>query len=273
MLGNIQSFAPSAARNPFGAAAVRVQAVPPVEARESPPPSSPQTPAARRQDNASTYTPSTKSAPGDAVYTRKGTLFSVERQDSFDLKIKTAEGDIATLSLSQHQSYSASGTSVTSQQGTTETLDVSASTALDVHISVKGELNAQETASINALVKQVSAVAGDFFAGDTQQAAKEAQRIDIRTQADTLSAFSFDLQSHEVQKAVAVYEGVANASMPLKPPVSPQKPAAQDTPAPNTGNDFLKQLLALFDGLTQQNTDVAQTTSGAQKVQPLIPAA
>ncbi len=271
------SIAPAALRNPYAAAVGRIQPIQPVvvhdpadraQARQS-------TPAASDTKPGATYTPSPRSRPGDGLYLRNGALqtsasasFSTDRQDSLELQIKTADGDIATINLAQSQSHSVSARASAAKGSASLEVSTQDKASLQVNMSVQGELDADETKSINALVQQINAVAQNFFAGDMEQAMAQAQGIDI-SQADTLGAFSLDLRSTEVQKtqkAVAAYQDVANGWV-APPPKAIAPTAAHAThDSSNTtdkGNTFMKRLLALLDGLKpteqQQGTPAPAT--------------
>ena len=178
---------------------------------------------------------------------------SVERDRSFDLAIKTAEGDIATIRIGQQESASASTQVNISERGRALFMRASAeySSVLDASVSVQGSLNAEETASINALVEQVNGVAEDFFAGDMKQAIRGAAGISFAD--DSLSAFAFDLQSQEVRRAVAVYENVAATTAPAG--AAAPASAVPTVPAARERSGWLQSLRALFDAVTASTTD------------------
>lgn len=159
-------------------------------------------------DDDTRYSPGPTQSQIGSVFSSKGSLggaaavyqsVSVERDASFDLSIETADGDIATISFTQSQSFSAAGSTQRTGGGLALALQSSRSDNTDMQIAVTGELDAQELASISDLMKQVGGVAEDFFAGDMKQAIKAAAAIGIGGQSDTLSAFSFDLQRQEVR--------------------------------------------------------------------------
>ena len=180
---------------------------------------------------------------------------SVERNRSFDLAIKTAEGDVATIRIAQQESGSTSSRVTISERGRALSLNAGAeyNSTLNTSVSVQGSLNAEETASIDALVLKVNNVAEDFFAGDMDQAVRGAAGISITD--DNLSAFAFDLQSQEVLRATAVYENVAATTAPAATATpSPAAPAAPER------NGWLQSLRALFDAVTKSTTDARMVT-------------
>ena len=180
---------------------------------------------------------------------------SVERNRSFDLAIKTAEGDVATIRIAQQESGSTSSRVTISERGRALSLNAGAeyNSTLNTSVSVQGSLNAEETASIDALVLKVNNVAEDFFAGDMDQAVRGAASISITD--DNLSAFAFDLQSQEVLRATAVYENVVATTAPAATATpSPAAPAAPER------NGWLQSLRALFDAVTKSTTDARMVT-------------
>lgn len=266
MFANTLSIAPAALRSPYAAAAARVQPIRPVVVRE--PSNESFTPAQRQTARAAetSYTPGTKAAAGDDLYLRNGKLpktsssayqaaFSVDRQDSLELQVRTADGDIATISLAQNQSSSATIQASAGKKGAMLTLDMKDSSSLNVQMAVQGELDADETESINALVQQINGIAQDFFAGDMQQAMDAATHINIGQQSSgELSAFSVDLRSTEVRKAVTAYQDIADAWTP--PPKGPTptltsapapENATQNPPATGVGDTFMQRMQALID--------------------------
>lgn len=183
---------------------------------------------------------------------------SVERKRSFDLAIKTAEGDIATIRIQQQESGSESSQLSISERGRALSVSASAaySSALDASVSVQGTLNAQETASINALVQQVNGVADDFFAGDMDQAIRGAASLSISD--ESLSAFTFDLQSQEVRRAAAIYENIAATTSPAA-----ATPPASAAPLAPQRSGWLQSLRALFDAITQPASNPRQLTDAS----------
>ncbi|MBK7001392.1 MAG: hypothetical protein IPH35_15880 [Rhodoferax sp.] len=282
MFANTLSIAPAALRSPYAAAAARVQPIRPVVARE--PSNESFAPRERQAARAqgTSYTPGAKGSTGDGLYLRNGKLphasnsnganayqaaFSVDRQDSLELQIKTADGDIATISLAQSQSSSATVQATSSKKGATLTLDTKDSSSLNVQMAVRGELDAEETQSINALVQQISSVAQDFFAGDMQQAMDAATHIDIGQQSSgELSAFSVDLRSTEVRRAVTAYQGVADVwtpppkdSTPAPTPApAPENVLVQSPPAAGVGDTFMQRMQALLDQFMPSFQDMIQ---------------
>lgn len=278
MLDSRISVAPGALRNPFGNTAVgAIRAVQPVVRRDGAERAPERTKAAQAAPPASaTYTPSAERSERAPLYSRTGApanssgvfaAASVERSSAFDLQVETAEGDVATLSFSSDSTFSFAGVS----RGAAQALAVDASESSNLQVSVQGNLNEAELASINKLAKQVSAVADDFFGGDMNAALKSASRIDISTQADTLSAYAFSMKTQETRAATAMYEDVARSTAPLD--VRPAQnmidalPNAAAPPPPTPpardGKDFMQSLLALFEGLTQSLSDTVAANGKA----------
>lgn len=279
MLDSRISVAPGALRNPFGSTAVgAIRAVQPVVRRDGAERAPERTkPAQVAAPQSTTYTPSAERSERAPLYSRTGAAAessgvfaaaSVERSSAFDLAVQTAEGDVATLSFSSDSTFSLAGLS----SGVAQALVVDASESSNLQVSVQGNLNDAELASIKKLAQQVSAVADDFFGGDMNAALKSASRIDISTEADTLSAYAFSMQTQETRAATAMYENVARTTAPLdvRPAQTtidalPNATTATPSPTPpaRDGKDFMQSLRALFEGLTQSLSDAVAANGKA----------
>jgi hypothetical protein len=247
MLGNLLNVANAALRSPYGQVGATAGVLP----RQI-------NPTVRRAEpGGASYTPAATPNPAQPLYNRTGGLntsgyqavsqaVSYGRSDTFDLSIRTADGDIATFSISQQQNidtnWGAASVSDRNGRASAQELILNTSDTLAVNLSVQGDLSAEETASINALVSQVNTVAEDFFAGDLEQATQGARQISFGPDDASLSAYSFSLQSQESLRVVAMYESVAE--------FGPASPSAQAS-APPPKADFLQSLRAMLDDLAR----------------------
>lgn len=185
----------------------------------------------------------------EGLYARQGTLItSTERQQSFDLTVKTAEGDIATLRFSQASGSSSAVRAQSSEQGSSvETLQESYGT-LDLQIQLQGSFNAEETQAMDQLMQQANRVADEFFAGDMETATAQAGAMGLS--GTSLQSFSMDLHSQEMRRVSATYEEVARYTAPA---------SVAQAPAPSAdsrGTDLLQSLKQL---LAQLVNDVQNT--------------
>lgn len=285
MSNSLISIAPAALRTSLSLpqGANRVHAVKPVVAQATSP--------APAETTRYTASPAAdEKAQATPLYTRTGTLstggyqaVTVDRRERFDLEITTAQGDVATLHLFQKQSAGQASVAAASA-GTAAQLATYSQASLDVQYTLQGDLNPQEAASVDALVKQINTVASDFFAGNMEQAIRKAASIDISGDADTLSAYAFDLQSQETQRVAAVYANIEAATAPAAAtPASAGNNAftAMPSAAPTDGSakvpqsgDFLKSLLAMLESMTRSAKDLLQGQPVAQqpKLAPTVAA-
>ncbi|QDL55043.1 hypothetical protein [Rhodoferax aquaticus] len=271
MSSSLISIAPAALRTAVSAAtgAHRVHPVKPVVTQ------------AAQATEPTRYTAAKSEAPDSALYTNQGAPAStsssyqtsrVDRRDSFNLEITTQQGDVATVSLFQKQSFGVSSTAVQSETRSSPNNAAQLTTyrqaSLDVQYALQGDLTPQEAASVDALVKQINAVAQDFFAGDLEQAMHSAARIDISGNAETLSAYSFDLRTQETQRVAAVYANIDAATAPAAAPAladlqeSTASAADGSRTSPRSG-DFLKSLLAMLESMTRSAKDLLQGPAAA----------
>ena len=200
---------------------------------------------------------------GDSLYTRKGTLSSsLERQQSFDMAIKTTEGDIAILHFSQSMGTSSTiSAQALRDGGSVETLQERHG-ALDLQIATKGTFSDAETQAMDQLVQKASQVADQFFAGDF--AAANAQADKLQLSGDALQSFSMDLHSQEMRRASASYEEVARFSAPTSQPLAaapPTPPSSDRMP----GTDLLQGLKQLLAQLVGDTRDPRVVTDAVDK--------
>jgi hypothetical protein len=211
---------------------------------------------------------------GDGLYTRKGTLVSsTQRQESFDLTIQTAEGDTATLHLSQSQGNTSTVKAQSSAKGSfVESLQEQYG-ALDVQISVKGSLNANEQKAIDSLIQDVNGVANTFFSGDLQAANTQADALNIQDPA--LSGFSLNLRSQEMSRVSAVYEDVAQfTAAPSSASASTSTPAPMPSPKATssqlTNANLLNSLKQLFADLVAPLQNASQVTDAVDNTTSIL---
>ena len=283
MLGSMLAATSNVFGRPYGvagAAVTGVRAINPVVrgSAEADRPSAPTQQSATPLDK-TRYSPATPQTR-DTLYNRVGGLnaygyqassqsLSYSRQDTFDLSIQTADGDVATIHISQQQEldWSSGSASATGAAGAAQlqTWRGDSTDALDVNISVAGDLNAEEMASIDALVRKVNGVAQDFFSGDMAQASAAAQQISFGPEDSTLAAYQFSLQSQESLRAVAVYESVATSTATTTapaisvapPPARSAVDAAAVAPAPKSG--LMQNLRAMLQDLTRNSQALTST--------------
>ena len=86
--------------------------------------------------------------------------FSVASQ----LKVRTQEGDLVSLSFSSKHSLSESHTQTQTEEFVSlQEISAEAKAASSYSISVQGDLNEDELAAINKLASEISSIASDFF--------------------------------------------------------------------------------------------------------------
>lgn len=199
----------------------------------------------------------------DGLYTRKGTLSSsVESKQSFDMAIKTTEGDIAILHFSQSAGTSTTINAESSRRGgSVETLQESHG-ALDLQVITKGTFSDEENQAIDQLMQQASQVADQFFAGDLEAANTQAGKLQLA--GDALQSFSMNLRSQEMRHVSATYEEVARFTAPAKQPMAPAPPTPPSSDR-MPGTDLLQGLKQLLAQLVADVKDPKVVTDAVDK--------
>ena len=143
---------------------------------------------------------------------------NVERSRSFELSIQTQEGDTVNLSIQKSVSKQFSKEATFNDEGFTINIDRQIQREKQVSYQVSGDINEQEQAAIDALVKKIDRLADKFYSGNLAGAFQKATRIGI--DAEQLANFSLNLQSSRSVEVTKTYREVQGI------------PAAQQTPSP-----------------------------------------
>lgn len=150
------------------------------------------------------------SAPQNVRYAESA---SYAREDVFSLDIQTNDGDIVTLYFDNTQAEGYQERYRHNPGQSSYQLDAFSLSSSNLSLSVQGNLDEDELASINELVGNIGGVAEDFFAGDIEGAFNKALELGLDT--SELASFSLDLTTTETYQYAAAYQ--ANA---------PQTPAS-----------------------------------------------
>lgn len=140
-------------------------------------------------------------------------------QRSASVQIETQEGDIITLDFNR----SAGEAQAFSAQSSDGLFAVAAASGryvdASLSYSVQGDINEEEQAAIDELIKNASKVAEHFFGDQLEAAFHKAAELSLDT--ETLSRFSMNLEKTSVQVALGSYQSVAAMQEPVAevPPV------------------------------------------------------
>ncbi len=142
----------------------------------------------------------------------------MQRSSSFELSIKTQEGDTVNLSIQKFFNSQVSKQATFNDDGFTVNIDRQVERGNEISYQVSGDINEQEQAAIDKLIKNVEALADKFYSGNFAGAFQKATRIGI--DADQLANFSLNLQSSKTVEVTKTYKEVQGI------------PASQQTPSP-----------------------------------------
>ena len=130
----------------------------------------------------------------------------VLRTRSFDLSIETQEGDTVTFSIEQYYRKQASKEFVKDENGFSVSAARQTEQGKEISYKVNGDINEQEQAAIDALVKKVDLLADKFYSGNVAGAFRKAARVGI--DAEQLASFSLNLQSSKTVEIAKTYKEV-----------------------------------------------------------------
>jgi hypothetical protein len=170
---------------------------------------------------------------------------------SGDLSITTTDGDVVSISFSELEEYATRESYQYSEgsKGVSENYSMVSSQYHEVNFSysVEGELDDEEKAAIEALIKDVNSLQKDFFSGNVDQAFEKA--IELGFDNQQISNFSMDLQQTKTSYVSQAYSEVSEFDEKILPSANKElRPLI----------DFLeqfKQLQENADKLLSKNDD------------------
>ncbi|MBA6348427.1 DUF5610 domain-containing protein [Colwellia sp. BRX8-9] len=140
---------------------------------------------------------------------------------SSELSITTTDGDVVSISFSELQEYASKEAyqyQESSQGGSTNYSSTSSQYhEINFSYSVEGELDDNEKAAIEALIKDVNSLQKDFFNGDVNKAFEKA--VELGFDNKQITSFSMDLQQTKTSYVSQAYTAVAELDDKLAPSV------------------------------------------------------
>jgi len=170
---------------------------------------------------------------------------------SSDLTITTTDGDIVSISFSELQEtatkeryqYAESG------KGVSENYSMASSQYHEVNFSysVEGNLDDDEKAAIEALIKDVNSLQKDFFSGNVDKAFEKA--LELGFDNEQIASFSMDLQQTQTSYVSQTYAEVSGFDEKLLPSAAKELKPLLDF------LDQFKQLQETAEKLLSKNDD------------------
>ncbi len=204
----------------------------------------------------------------NAQFSGRSSQLSVNSYESLDagLTIKTREGDIVTLSTSRFSEmnaneYNSQGQIETqngSMSASRQTRELTLTTGELFSFSVQGDLNEQELADIESIIKGVDGIIGEMAEGDMDDAVAKAMAMGSY---DSVSMYEADIT---VQRSYAVQSETRSAESG-RLPQSPRLPRVPLAP----GLDYQKPAASSFVDQVAQLLEAQKEEALAQAQQPL----
>lgn len=145
-----------------------------------------------------------QAAPG--VQTANLAAFDMKRAETFEMEIKTREGDIVKLSYSASQAAGFAASRFADDGGVKQEISAYSSKSENLSFSVQGDLNDDEKNAIANLMQDVDKLAQDFYGGDMQGAMQHAMALDMNK--EQLASLSLDLSYTQSRSAISAYRQV-----------------------------------------------------------------
>ncbi|MBY4678511.1 DUF5610 domain-containing protein [Marinobacterium arenosum] len=128
--------------------------------------------------------------------------------ESFSLSLTTQEGDQISIEFGNSSYYNASAGFSRNEDGSTAGFSIERGVASNLSFSINGDLNDEEMAAIESLLKDVNEIADDFFSGDVQQAFEKAS--EYRMDGSQLASMNLRLEQSQSYSAAAAYSRVGS---------------------------------------------------------------
>ena len=129
---------------------------------------------------------------------------AAEFNRSAQIEIMTQEGDVIKIGLAQSVSKNQSVFNIEQDGATLSGFQSNFSSSSSLTVSIEGNLNEDEQASLKHLLKQMDKVGHAFFKGDVQAAFHHAGRLGI--DGATIAGVSMNLETSRSVQAVAAYQ-------------------------------------------------------------------
>lgn len=178
---------------------------------------------------------------------------------SFDMQIRTQDGDVVTLAMGYQQSFESRFGMVTQNMGGSQasatSYDAYYSESSQLMFSVNGELDEDELAAIDHLMMQVNKLADEFYSGDVEKAFQSAMKLNF--DASELSSFALNLKHSEMHQVAETYKQVEY--MPGRKSISDPSESVKATfqeilsPMAQYVNKLLQQLETMQESLQERN--------------------
>lgn len=134
------------------------------------------------------------------------------QSNSSDLSITTADGDIVTISFSALQENQASENFSYNADQNSSAMSYQSNTSsyseMNFSFSVQGDLDKEELQAIESLIKDISKIEKDFFAGNIDEAFNKA--LELGYDEEQLSSFNLELRQTQTNYVSQAYSEVAN---------------------------------------------------------------
>lgn len=175
--------------------------------------------------------------------------FTQSMETSFEMEIKTQDGDQVKLHFSQLETQQDSFTYQATADGEVLQTGHIASSRSHFALSVEGELDEAELSAIADLANNIQQLSERFFAGDTQAAFEQGLQLGYDTAQ--IAGFALELQQSQTSSAVMKYQQISE----LNGHNNPQLPGLLQ----------VRELLGEITGLLDQAAGLVESAAQVTK--------
>lgn len=150
---------------------------------------------------------------------------------SFELEIKTREGDTVKIKVDAEHLQSLLAKKQSDANGSSTTAEYAEKNSLKFSYSVDGNLNDDELKALDRFFSDANKLADSFYSGNVENAFKQASKLSFNS--DEIASFSINMSQNEAYSKTEAYQQVQDQPSDASTPA--QKPA-------NNPNELFRKL-------------------------------
>lgn len=193
---------------------------------------------------------------------------SYRREDYSQIQMTTQEGDVVSLNLYSLSATAQGESASMTENGLNYSRYESSTQAFAFDFSVEGDLNDDELAAIQDMMKSVGEVSDLFYGGDVAGALQKG--FDMGFDASQLASFSMTLQTSQTMKssqAVSAY-GQNSGMRSIQEPLGQYRQALEDAVQKSSElfDDFRQVVETTLSDIMSMREEQAQTMEDLRQV-------
>ncbi len=139
---------------------------------------------------------------------------TAQQSHTTEIQVKTREGDIVTINLTQSSSNRLAALQLQQGDATLQAFRKSHEETRGFSISIEGDLNPDEQKALQKLLKKMHKISNDFFQGNQKKALQHALKLGFDDKQ--LASFSINLSRRKSFQAIIAYQQTAQPEQKIQ---------------------------------------------------------